>query len=90
MSIIRLKKISTLNLPAFALVLNLDLILAGFGRGRRKILLLPDEIVLKGLRSVVAATEPPLFMKEGGNQFNTGGKWSGRNAPGSRIRKPCV
>ena len=42
------------GLPAFALVLNLDLILAGFGRGRRKILLFPDEIVLKGLFSFIA------------------------------------
>ena len=44
----------TYNLPAFALVLNLDLILAGFGRGRRNILLFPDEIVLKGLLSFIA------------------------------------
>ena len=41
-------------MPAFALVLNLDLILAGFGRGRRNILLFPDEIVLKGLLSFIA------------------------------------
>ena len=68
LSYTRFKKISTLNLPALALVLNLDLILAGFGRGRRKILLLPDEIVLKGLRSFAAAAGPPLLMKEGGNE----------------------
>ena len=56
------KSFLSLNLPAFALalVLNLDLILAGFGRGRRNILLLPDEIVLNGLRSFVSAGSPLL------------------------------
>ena len=45
-----------MNLPALALFLNLDLILAGFGRGRRKILLFPDEIVLKGHSVDVASS----------------------------------
>jgi len=46
------------TVTAFALVLNLDLILAGFGRGRRKILLFPDEMVLNGLRRFAAAGTP--------------------------------